>query len=118
PEFVVRNIWRLYGGWWDGDPARLKPPPASALAAELADLAGGPGRLAERARTLPEAGDHPMARQLVELAAEATADPGMWRLRAELYRSRALAETSVMAKGVFREAARSSDVRADDLDGG
>lgn len=118
PEFVVRNIWRLYGGWWDGDPARLKPPPASALAAELADLAGGPGRLAERARTLSEAGDHRMACQLIELAAQATADPGIWRLRAELYRSRALAETSVMAKGVFREAARSSDVRADDLDGG
>ena len=26
PEFVVRNVWRLYGGWWDGDPAHLKPP--------------------------------------------------------------------------------------------
>ncbi len=21
PEFVVRNIWRLYGGWWDTNPA-------------------------------------------------------------------------------------------------
>ncbi|HEX2576018.1 MAG TPA: alkyl sulfatase dimerization domain-containing protein, partial [Aquihabitans sp.] len=46
PEFVVRNVWRLYGGWWDGDPALLKPPPADALATELADLAGGPDRLA------------------------------------------------------------------------
>ena len=27
PEFVVRNVWRLYGGWWDGDPAHLKPAP-------------------------------------------------------------------------------------------
>ncbi|WP_219418396.1 MBL fold metallo-hydrolase, partial [Pseudonocardia nigra] len=26
PEFVVRNISRLYGGWYDGNPARLKPP--------------------------------------------------------------------------------------------
>ncbi len=26
PEFVVRNLWRLYGGWYDGNPARLKPP--------------------------------------------------------------------------------------------
>ena len=39
PEFVVRNIWRRYGGWWDGDPATLKPAPASALAAEMASLA-------------------------------------------------------------------------------
>ena len=29
PEFLIRNIWRLYGGWWDGDPAHLKPAPAS-----------------------------------------------------------------------------------------
>ena len=27
PEFVVRNIWRLYGGWYDGNPAHLKPAP-------------------------------------------------------------------------------------------
>ncbi len=19
PEFVVRNVWRQFGGWWDGD---------------------------------------------------------------------------------------------------
>ncbi|MDH3642055.1 MAG: MBL fold metallo-hydrolase, partial [Gammaproteobacteria bacterium] len=25
PEFVVRNIWRMYGGWYDGNPANLKP---------------------------------------------------------------------------------------------
>jgi len=113
PEFVIRNIWRLYGGWWDGDPARLKPPPASALAAELADLAGGADRLAERAQACSEAGDHRMACQLVELAAQASPDPGTWRLRATIYRTRAAAESSLMAKGVYDEAARSSDERAD-----
>ncbi|HEY8058662.1 MAG TPA: alkyl sulfatase dimerization domain-containing protein, partial [Acidimicrobiales bacterium] len=50
PEFVVRNIWRLYGGWYDGNPATLKPAREAALAAELADLAGGAHRLANRAR--------------------------------------------------------------------
>ena len=25
PEFVVRNIWRKYGGWWDADPSYLTP---------------------------------------------------------------------------------------------
>ena len=112
PEFVVRNVWRLYGGWWDGDPAHLKPPPADALAAELADLAGGPDRLAARAQALSEAGDHRLACQLVELAARAGDDPGLWRLRARLYRARAETETSLMAKGVYTEAARSSDERA------
>jgi glyoxylase-like metal-dependent hydrolase (beta-lactamase superfamily II) len=54
PEFVVRNIWRLYGGWYDGDPSTLKPARNRALAAELASLAGGAGVLAERAQVLAE----------------------------------------------------------------
>ena len=29
PEFIVRNLWRLYGGWYEGDPSRLKPAPAA-----------------------------------------------------------------------------------------
>ena len=49
PEFVVRNVWRRYGGWWDGNPSHLKPAPADALAVELATMAGGAGRLAARA---------------------------------------------------------------------
>ena len=32
PEFVVRNTWRLYGGWYDGNPASLKPAPDAAVA--------------------------------------------------------------------------------------
>ncbi|MEO7429843.1 MAG: alkyl sulfatase dimerization domain-containing protein, partial [Acidimicrobiales bacterium] len=47
PEFVVRNLWRLYGGWYDGNPANLKPAPDATLAREVADLAGGAGALAE-----------------------------------------------------------------------
>ena len=38
PEFVVRNIWRMYGGWWDADPASLNPSPRGDLAEELALL--------------------------------------------------------------------------------
>jgi alkyl sulfatase BDS1-like metallo-beta-lactamase superfamily hydrolase len=41
PEFAIRNIWRLYGGWYDGNPAHLKPAKDSALAAELSALVGG-----------------------------------------------------------------------------
>src|SRR4051794_5143910 len=40
PEFVVRNVWRLYGGWWDGNPATLKPAPEPVIAAEVVTLAG------------------------------------------------------------------------------
>jgi alkyl sulfatase BDS1-like metallo-beta-lactamase superfamily hydrolase len=23
PEFIARNVYRLYGGWYDGDPANI-----------------------------------------------------------------------------------------------
>jgi alkyl sulfatase BDS1-like metallo-beta-lactamase superfamily hydrolase len=116
PEFVVRNTYRLYGGWWDGDPAHLKPPPAAALAVELADLAGGVDVLATRARERSDGGDHRMACQLIELAAQASNDPGIWRLRSQLYLARAGHETSLMAKGVFSEAARAGDEHAAQLE--
>ena len=54
PEFIVRTIWRQYGGWWDGNPATLKPAPERALAAEIAALAGGARVLAARAVELAE----------------------------------------------------------------
>jgi glyoxylase-like metal-dependent hydrolase (beta-lactamase superfamily II) len=54
PEFIVRTVWRLYGGWWDGNPATLKPAPERALAAEIAALAGGAAALAARAVELAE----------------------------------------------------------------
>jgi alkyl sulfatase BDS1-like metallo-beta-lactamase superfamily hydrolase len=113
PEFVVRNIWRLYGGWYDGDPSHLKPAPAAALAQELADLAGGASRLAQRAQELAAAGDLRLAGHLAELAAQAAPDDaGVHAVRAEVFGARAKAEASTMSKGVFSWAARESTERA------
>ena len=28
PEFIVRNVWRRYGGWWPGIPRRPAAAPA------------------------------------------------------------------------------------------
>lgn len=110
PEFVVRNIWRLYGGWWDGNPAHLKPAPEAALAAELAALAGGARRLADRALELAGAGDLRLACHLVELAGRAAPDDAdVHGIRAEVYRLRRHAETSLMAKGIFTAAAVASE---------
>jgi alkyl sulfatase BDS1-like metallo-beta-lactamase superfamily hydrolase len=112
PEFIVRNIWRQYGGWYDGDPASLKPAPAHALAGELAELAGGASRLAERAEALLAAGssaDLRLAGHLAELAAlAAPTDAGVHRVRAEVFAARAASETSTMAKGIFGWAAGES----------
>ncbi|HET9729997.1 MAG TPA: alkyl sulfatase dimerization domain-containing protein [Acidimicrobiia bacterium] len=102
PEFIVRNIWRLYGGWYDGDPSHLKPAPPAVLARELADLAGGPSRLAERAREIAAAGDLRLAGHLAELAAQAAPDDkGVHAVRAEVFGARAREEASTMSKGIF-----------------
>jgi len=113
PEFVVRNLWRLYGGWYDGNPARLKPPTDAAIAAEVASLAGGAARLAERATELAAAGDLRLAGHLAELAAQAApADPGVHRVRADVFGRRAAEERSTMSKGVFSWAQRESASKA------
>lgn len=109
PEFVVRNIWRLYGGWWDANPARLKPPPDGEVAAEVAALAGGAMALADRGRRLAGAGRLRLASQMVEWAAQA--DPSsaaVHEARAAVYRQRQEEETSLMARGIFRSAAEES----------
>jgi alkyl sulfatase BDS1-like metallo-beta-lactamase superfamily hydrolase len=104
PEFVVRNLWRLYAGWWDGNPAHLKPPRDADLARELASVAGGAQRLVERARAVA---DPRLACSLIELAALAAPDdPAIAEARAELYRVRAASERSLMARGIFATAAR------------
>ncbi len=108
PEFVVRNIWRLYGGWYDGNPANLKPAREAALARELAELAGGATRLAERALAVMDS-DVRVACHLVELAAQAEPqNQAVHEIRAQVYQARRDRETSLMAKGIFGSAANES----------
>lgn len=114
PEFVVRNIWRLYGGWYDGNPARLKPPSDAALGRAVAELAGGTRALVDRALAARE-DDLRLACQLVELAAAAAPDDGdVHRARATIYAARRDAELSLMAKGVFGAAAAESEAKSRD----
>jgi len=115
PEFIVRNIWRLYGGWYDGNPSRLKPAPDAVVAREVAELAGGARALAARARLVADDGDLRLASHLVEWAAAAAPDDAeVHAVRADLYTRRREAASSTMAKGVFGAAARESGQKADD----
>lgn len=113
PEFVVRNIWRLYGGWWDGNPARLKPAPDAEIAREVADLAGGAEVLARRAAETADAGDLRLACQLIQWASDAApADPEIHEARRQIYEHRRHEEPSLMAKGIYGAAARDSAFEA------
>ncbi|MEE4360239.1 MAG: alkyl sulfatase dimerization domain-containing protein [Pseudomonadales bacterium] len=117
PEFVIRNVWRLYGGWWDGNPSRLKPAPDAALAREITTAAGGAGALAKRALELADADDLRLACHLIDFAALAEPDDGaVHALRAEIYQRRRNGETSLMAKGIFASAANASRAKSPQQD--
>jgi alkyl sulfatase BDS1-like metallo-beta-lactamase superfamily hydrolase len=105
PQFVVRNVWRRYGGWWDGNPARLLPPRDAALAAEVCALAGGAEVVIARARAAADRGELALACQLAEWAAQASPTTEIRAARAAIYRTRADGETSLMARSIFQGAA-------------
>jgi alkyl sulfatase BDS1-like metallo-beta-lactamase superfamily hydrolase len=113
PEFLVRAIYHLYAGWFDGNPAHLKPATAADLALELARLAGGAKKLAKRAAVLAEQGNTRVAAHLAEFASEAAPDDkSVQATRALVLRKCIDREGSLMGKAFLavheREAARRS----------
>jgi len=113
PEFVIRNIWRQFGGWWDGAASRLKPSPDAQLAAVIADMAGGASALIARARQAVHDNDLRLACHLADMAGWAAPDdPAIHDARADIFMRRRDAETSLMSKGIFMAAARESQAVA------
>lgn len=109
PEFIVRNLWRLYGGWYDGDPSELEPAPRAALARELVAFAGGTAAMVDRALALSEQGEHRLACHLVELAWRVgRSDAAVGQARRTIYTARAEQAGSVMARGIYEAAAQDS----------
>ena len=113
PEFVVRGIWHLYAGWFDGNPTHLKPAPTSELATELASLVGGADRLAQRAASLAEAGQTRLAAHLAEFAAAASPDDAaIQAMRASVYERCMERETSLIGKAIFAVYQRDGKARS------
>ena len=113
PEFVVRSIWHLYAGWFDGNPAHLKPAPAAELAGELAAMAGGAEKLAAPAAELAAAGRTRLAAHLAEFAAAAAPDDtAIQATRAAVYERCAAAETSLIGRAIFMVYQREAKAKA------
>ncbi|HJN93221.1 MAG TPA: alkyl sulfatase dimerization domain-containing protein [Dehalococcoidia bacterium] len=111
PQFIIRNVWRLYGGWYEGEPDHLLPAPRADQAGEWVRLAGGLQPVLDRVVALRDSGDLRMACHLVEYAV--LAEPGSadaHTLRQDVYEKRANEQTSSMARGVFSFASVSSGV--------
>lgn len=110
PQFLVRNVWRRYGGWYDGEPDNLLPAPRAEQAREWVALAGGVGAVLDRVRTLVGEGDLRLACHLLEFAV--LAEPSSreaHEVRAEVYRARSTQQESSMARNILAHAALSSE---------
>lgn len=115
PDYVVRNVWRLNGGWYDGVPSHLKPAPEAELGAEIALLAGGLEALIQRARALAQAGNLRLACHFADWAVFAAPESRpAHAARAEIYAARAKESRALMTRGIFGAAARESADRAKD----
>ncbi len=109
PEYVVRNVWRLYGGWYDGTPSHLEPASMRDLGSEVAGLAGGATALAARAVEHAREGRWRVAGHLADWALAAAPDhPDVQRDHAEVYEGRAKQTRVLMTRGIYRDAARRS----------
>lgn len=75
-SWAVRSIWREYAGWfhYEDGTTELYGVPRSSVDADLAELAGGAGKLAERAKARLAAGEPLEALHLVAIALGA--EPG------------------------------------------
>ena len=109
PDYVVRNLWRLYGGWYDGVASHLKPAPEAELGREVLTLAGGMDGLIARARTLAAEGRLALAAHLIDWAVAAEpAHREAHAARAEIYARRAEEARALMTRGIFSATARDS----------
>ena len=118
PQFLVRNVWRRYGGWYDGEPDQLLPAPRAEQAREWVTLAGGLEAVLARARDLAAAGNHRMACHLVEFAVLfEPASTEAHEVRAEVYDARSAGQVSSMARNILGHAARASRSGHRDLAG-
>ncbi len=109
PQFILRNIWRLYGGWWDGEPDNLLPAPREEQARAWIELSGGLDRVLERASALRDEGNLRLACHLIEYAV--LADPASTpahELRADIYSKRSKLEDASMSRNILNHAALAS----------
>ncbi len=122
PEFIARNVYRLYGGWYDGDPADILPSHSHDIARELVGVCGAEPLL-DRARALRDAGDPDgrslqMACHIADFVRKGDPDNrDAWLLWRDLFQARTATEPALMPRGVFHSAVRDAEARLADLGG-
>ena len=117
PQFILRNVWRLYGGWYDGEPDNLLPAPRTEQAHEWVALAGGVDAVLKRAERLKDDGNFRMACHLIEYAVIAEPSAKVHALRKEIYGAYSSVQESSMARNILNHASLASAKEKRDLAG-
>ncbi len=116
PKFLIRMIWRRYGGWWDGEYDRLMPDTREKEAAEWIKLSGGLARVLQRSKELLNEGDLKLAAHLIEVAFYSAKDnKEIHEIREIIYREISLVQDSSMARNIYNHASLASKENKRDL---
>ena len=116
PEFLVRMIWRRYGGWWEGEYDRLFPAKRSDEASLWIELVGSLDHVITKAIELNQQSNHRLAVHLIETAFYA--DPNndkVHEARDKIYADFSLNQTSSMGRNILNHASLASKEGLRDL---
>ncbi len=109
PKFLIRMIWRRYGGWWDGEYDRLLPSSRENEAAAWVDLSGGIGRIISKALEYSAKNQHEIAAHLIETAYHADRkNEDMHKARSEIYKKFSVTQPSSMGRNILNHASMAS----------
>ena len=116
PEFLIRMIWRRYGGWWDGEYDRLLPAKRNEEAKVWIDLVGGIELVIDKALKMSSQGKDKIAAHLIETAFYADeTNENVHKARKAIYENFSIKQDSSMARNILNHASLASGQNKRDL---
>ena len=116
PEFLIRMVWRRYGGWWDGEYDRLLPDSRENEAQEWVELSGGIDAIINKALDNLTNKKYKLAAHLIEVAYYADKrNEKLHKARKEIYAALSEEQDSSMARNIFNHANLASNELKRDL---
>ena len=116
PKFLIKMIWRRYGGWWDGEYDRLLPDTRENEAKEWVELSGGIDAIINKALDNLNNKKYKLAAHLIEVAYYADKkNKKLHDARKEIYVALSKEQDSSMARNIFNHANLASNELKRDL---
>ena len=116
PKFLIRMIWRRYGGWWDGEYDRLLPDSRENEAQEWVELSGGIDAIINKALDNLTNKKYELAAHLIEVAYYADKrNEKLHEARKKIYAALSEEQDSSMARNIFNHANLASNELKRDL---